>query len=260
VCKSDLERVCQKILKQESQELQQKCQTTVIEERDTYWGRNGIFIRFMKRHVGELRNKRVIEFGGANSLFLLALAKWEDAVVSSVDYSETGTEKLESLFEANNCSVNAVCADMFAWDPDNKAYNIVVHWGLLEHFTDPIPVLQVCRRALAADGKVVFTMPNMEAWGAALWRRWSPEDWKLHIYHTDKTVEEACKSSDLQLVKKFFWGRPMIQRTFWEQTGLLPKTMTVVQRSINLVNKVVPFYQYGSRQLSMERGFVAECC
>ena len=230
----------------------------VIEKGDTYWGSNGVFLRVMKRHLGDINSSRIIEFGGANSLFLLALTKWENADVSAVDYSETGVEKLRSLFEANNCSINAVCADMFAWNPGENGYDLVLHWGLLEHFTDPVPVLRVCQSALAPAGKVVFSMPNMEAWGSTLWRRWSPENWALHIYHSDNVVENACASAGLQLIKKFYWGRPMLQRTLWERTGFLPKTVSIIQRSINLVNKIVPIYQYGSRWMSMERGFVAQ--
>lgn len=236
----------------------QSSRTMVIKEDDTYWGRNGIFMRVMRRQLGEISGNRVVEFGGANSTFLLALAKWADAFVTAVDYSEPGIEKLEELFEINACSVNAVCADMFLWEPGNTKYDLVVHWGLLEHFKDPLPVLEVCKNSLASDGNLVFTMPNMKAWGAALWRRWSPKNYAMHIYHSDKSIDVACEAAGLIVTKRFFWGRPMLQRTRWEHDGLLPRAVTFFQRSFNLANRFVPYYQYGSHSFSMERGFVVK--
>jgi 2-polyprenyl-3-methyl-5-hydroxy-6-metoxy-1,4-benzoquinol methylase len=235
----------------------QSAQPLHLNERDVYWGRHGVFVRVLRRQVGSLQGKRIVELGGAGSRFLLAAAKWEGAHVTAVDYSVPGLDRLKALFEANQCSVATVCADLFAWQAPPADAEVVFHWGLLEHFPDPVPLMQLSARLLKPGGAVVFSMPNMRAIGAGLWRLWSPQSWAQHLYHSDEAVDHACRAAGLHMVRRFYWGPIMLQHGPWERTGLLPSVMTVLQRTCNLVNRLTLVYAHGTSRLSRHRGFVA---
>jgi 2-polyprenyl-3-methyl-5-hydroxy-6-metoxy-1,4-benzoquinol methylase len=229
----------------------------VVPERHHLWGRRGSFIRVMRRHVPRLDGLSVVELGGASSHFLLALAKWCDARATAIDFSAAGLDQLADLFRANGLVVDAVLGDIFEWNP-GRTFDLVVHWGLLEHFARPASVLAVCRGLLAPGGRVVFTMPNMAALGAALWKAWSPKNWATHIYHDDDTVRRACDEAGLVLRDRFHWGAPLIRMDSYERSGVGPSVAGVLQRLVNLPNHVVPCYHLGHALVSQSRGFVAE--
>jgi 2-polyprenyl-3-methyl-5-hydroxy-6-metoxy-1,4-benzoquinol methylase len=235
----------------------QSAQPLHLNERDVYWGRHGVFVRVLRRQVGSLQGKRVVELGGAGSRFLLAAAKWEGARVTAVDYSEPGLERLRTMFEANECSVETIWADMFTVNGLQGTSDVVFHWGLLEHFPDPVPLMQLSARLLKPGGAVVFSMPNMRAIGATLWQRWSPQSWARHVYHSDAAVNSACGAAGLHRVQCFYWGPLLLQQGPWERTGVLPTVMTVLQRACNLVNRLTYVYAHGDSRLSLHRGFLA---
>src|SRR5207249_2403070 len=107
----------------------------------------------------------VVELGGAGSYFLLALAKWERARATAVDYSPPGSALTREIFAANHEAVRTICEDIFEWQPAEK-FDAVLHFGLIEHFADPEPLLRKSAELLKDGGQLVFTMPNMQAWGA----------------------------------------------------------------------------------------------
>ena len=221
-----------------------------------FYGRNGIFLRTLRRHVPGLHGRSILEVGGARSRFLLALAKYEAARVTALDYSAVGIRQTRELFAENGCEVEAVHADFLAWDPGDVRYDLVVHWGVLEHFADPAPMLARCAALLAAGGKVVFTMPNLESIGARWWRRWSPENFSRHILHTDARIDEAAATAGLEVVSRFHWGPPLFRITAWERNGVPQFFLTSAQAAALAVDGIVPCWHLGHRSLSSHRGFV----
>jgi 2-polyprenyl-3-methyl-5-hydroxy-6-metoxy-1,4-benzoquinol methylase len=223
---------------------------------DKMWGPSGSFLRLMKHYAGNLENLNILELGGAGSYHGLALAQWGHSTVTLLDYSAVGLAKTKEVYEKNNCSVTTIQADFFNWKPKGEKYDVVVHWGVLEHFQDPSTVLSLCADLIKPGGKIIFTMPNMEAWGSTLWRKWSPEDWERHIYHSDKDIQEACKQTGLELQEIFYWGAPLIQITTWEKRGILQTFVRIKQRAFSLLGKLIPIYHRGTKRISMHRGFV----
>lgn len=229
-----------------------------ISERDPRFGRNGLFLRIMRRYMSNLSQRSVIELGGACSYRSLALTKWCDANVTLVDYSPVGIARTNEIFSSNGCSAETILEDFFMWDYGRRKFDLVMHFGLIEHLSSPDRLLQICADLLAPRGIVIFSMPNMEAWGASLWRRWSPTDWSKHIHHTDADMEAACTSAGMVLTSQFHWGPPMLQMAVWEYPGLLPQAFTLAQRGLNLIGRAFPVYDNGWRRISMFRGFVAD--
>lgn len=220
----------------------------IISDRDPVLGRNGWRVRALP----DLRGKRVAELGGGGSYFLVGIAK-QGALVTAVDYSEVGIELTKKIFAANRVVGDAICADVFNWHPAVR-FDAVLHFGLIEHFEDPVPLLRVCDALLAKEGQVIFVMPNMEAWGARFWRAYSPANWSVHVFHSDERMRAACEAAGLKLTRTFHFGWPLIQIAPWESDRPILRLLSFIQRLTNIAS---PLYRYGTRSISCYRGFVA---
>jgi 2-polyprenyl-3-methyl-5-hydroxy-6-metoxy-1,4-benzoquinol methylase len=223
---------------------------------DQMWGPNGSFLRLIKRYTGNLKNLKILELGGAGSYHCLSLAKWGNAEITLIDYSAIGLEKTEAIYAKNGCPIKTIQADFFTWNPGEEKFDLIVHWGVLEHFQDPYSILQLCSECVKPGGQVIFTMPNMEAWGSKLWKKWSPLDWERHIFHSDPQIIEAARRAGLKFQEVFYWGTPLIQITAWEKTGGIQSGIRIIQRAFSLLGKLIPIYHHGTRKISMHRGFV----
>lgn len=219
-------------------------------------GRNGAFLRLLRKHAGALlHGVRAIEIGGGGSARLMALARWEDCEVTALDYSPAGIAAVQRLASVNGVTVKCVLADMFTYKPE-RPFDLVTHWGLLEHFERPEEVMAVSARLVRPGGVIAFGMPNMAAWGASLWRTRNPENWNLHIFHSDDVVREACASAGLELRTVFHWGVPMIKAN-WDSTEPWSRPMGWAQLGMYGVAKFLPVFQWGNAKLSAERAFIA---
>jgi 2-polyprenyl-3-methyl-5-hydroxy-6-metoxy-1,4-benzoquinol methylase len=229
-----------------------------IKEWHPYFGRRGIFLRTMRAHLGELRGLRVLDVGGGGANYsLLALAKWGGMAASAIDYSPVALRVLRRTFSANDQDVLSYLGDFLTRDPAGQEFDLVAHWGVLEHFLDPTPLLAACRRWLSPTGRLVFSMPNMKAYAARLWRELSPENWKVHVLHEDDVLERSCAKAGLKLVDSFYFGFPALKMADPERWGgFAPKLLTLGQRALNATAFIYP-YAGGSEKLSSQRGFVA---
>lgn len=231
---------------------------TTLNEDDFHAGRNGLFIKLIQRHLGDIRRKSVVEFGGGgNNTRLLALAKWLQADVTALDFSEEGLRVVARLFESNQCNAHFVSADLTSWVPEDR-FDFVVHWGVLEHFIDPRPLLAKSAAALAPGGALMFSMPNMEALAAGLWKRWSPNNWANHILHTDDLIVHTLSELGLADVRAFHFGIPAVKMDNWERRTPVQYPFDLLQKLGSASARLLPvFHRWGHRSLSMERGFFA---
>ncbi|TEB09528.1 class I SAM-dependent methyltransferase [Pelotomaculum propionicicum] len=228
-----------------------------ISERHFFYGKNGIFLRSIRRHNIKLNSKSILEVGGAGSYFLLALSKWGNSDVTAIDYSPVGLEKTREVFTLNDCLVKTIQSDFLSWDNEGKQYDILVHWGVLEHFENTVPIFTKCQQLLKPNGILVFAMPNMMAYGAYFWAKWAPDNWGKHIFHSDDTIKSACSLAGLKLDKVFYWGYPLLQISLWEKKGLLQTAVSLLNLSLIVLGAILPIYHFGHRKISVYRGFIA---
>ena len=219
-------------------------------------GANGYFLRAVERYTGSLTGKSVVELGGALSNRLLAMAKWRNVQATAIDYSRVGLASSQKMFENNGCSIELICGDFFDRSLTAKQFDVVTHWGVLEHQIDPQPLIRRSIELAKPGGHVIFTMPQMLGPGAWLWRHWSPESWKLHILHRDDSISQAFADCGLSC-KRIFFGAPFIQIEPCETKGVLSRVASFSQFWIRQFGRfrILPFDR-GLPYLSENRGFV----
>ncbi|MFH0910027.1 MAG: class I SAM-dependent methyltransferase [Planctomycetota bacterium] len=105
-----------------------------LSEKDSRYGRNGVFRRAMERRLGALAGKTLLEIGGGGpNYMLLSLVKWAGARATVIDYSQPGLELLSRLFERNGCAVEVLLGDALLHDFRERRFDIVTHFGVIEH-------------------------------------------------------------------------------------------------------------------------------
>ena len=76
-----------------------------------------------------------------------------------LDYAEDGVKRAKvSLRKAGlHCTIHQ--GDLKTFEPPRK-YDLVVSYGLIEHFTNPLSILKAHKRFCAPNGRVAITVPN----------------------------------------------------------------------------------------------------
>jgi SAM-dependent methyltransferase len=224
---------------------------------DPQFGRDGAFMRMIRGQVGHLAGQRVLEVGAGGANYrLLALNRWAGAHVTGVDCSGVGIELLTKLFRINSADVDVVLGDVLHIVLPRADFDLVVHWGVLEHFSDPVPILRACSAALRPGGRVLFSMPNMEAWAAWGWAHFSPQNWSKHILHDEVALRRACAAADLEFERGFYFGGVAVQMAAWERRGVVPALLGSTQRAVRYASRRLGV-TIDSRRLSQHRGVLA---
>ena len=219
-------------------------------------GPRGFFLKAMDRHAGPLSGKTVLELGGCMSQRLVAFVKYRNMKATAVDYAPETVKKSRDFFAANKCEVQLICADFFAPQIAGR-FDLVTHWGVLEHQIDPMSLIQRSVELCSAEGKVVLAMPQMRGPGAWLWKHLSPGNWSKHIYHSDKVIFQ-CFNQLGWTCTPIFWGPPLIHMMPSDSNGKLEWLLEKAQNffSYYLAKAGAP-YQYGLPLISENRGFMA---
>lgn len=226
-----------------------------LRQRD--YGADGVFLRAMGANVPEIwRGASVCELGGGGSEFLVDLALHKGARVCAIDYSPKAIEITRQRFGELSIAADVIEADIFNLAAYYGKFDAVIHWGLLEHFSDPAPVLQVSHDLLRPGGHLVFSMPNMAAAGARLWKRHAPENYSAHIYHSNAEVDSAAISVGLQPQRNFWFGPPLFRMAPAETRSVTSVVADVAHAGALLVGTAFPgLYASGTSSVAANRGF-----
>lgn len=229
-----------------------------IKDNDQILGKNGAFLKTLEKRFEIKNSSSVLELGGACSSYLCSLAKYKNANASVIDYSQVGLSKTKKLFELNGCEVDIFNGDLSNHDFGNKKFDYIVHWGLIEHFKNPIDIFTLSANLLDSSGATIFTMPNMEAYGVNLWKKYDTDDYNTHIFHSDEFIHQLASASGLKVHSIYYWGPPLyFNAGYWFQDrSFLKHLINFFIRCLSLVSRVLPIFNLGHRKVSAHRAFI----
>lgn len=231
---------------------------SVIEESDNILGRNGAFIQTLEQRLQIPDQASFLELGGACSFYLCSLAKFKKAEASVIDYSNVGLSHTNSFFELNGCNVDVHQGDIFTHNFNEQKFDYIVHWGLIEHFNDPSKIFELSHKLLNKSGATIFTMPNMEAIGVSLWKKYDTDDYNAHIFHSDEYIHQLAEDSGFEVHSIYHWGPPILFNAgYWfREQSTLKHIINFFVRCLNVVSKFLPLYKIGHKKFSAHRAFI----
>jgi 2-polyprenyl-3-methyl-5-hydroxy-6-metoxy-1,4-benzoquinol methylase len=229
-----------------------------INPNDQILGENGAFIKTLESNFSLKQGSSTLELGGACSAYLCCLAKFRSMDASIIDYSKIGLGYSDKLFNINNCNLDTHHGDIFDYDFGEKKFDYIVHWGLIEHFKNPIEIFELSHKLLNKSGATFFTMPNMEAIGTSLWRKYDTDDFNTHIFHSDEYIHKLAQDSGFEVHSIYHWGPPILFNAgYWfKEQSLLRPIINFFIRCLSVVSKFLPLYRIGHRKWSAHRAFI----
>lgn len=130
----------------------------------------------------ETHGATLLEVGCGQSAWLPVLAEEFGFDVSGLDYSDLGCEKARQLLQRARTPARIVCANLFSPPPDlTAAFDVVVSFGVVEHFDDTVAALSALTRFLRAGGRIITLIPNLRGIYGLLQRAVNRPVYDMHV-------------------------------------------------------------------------------
>jgi SAM-dependent methyltransferase len=173
----------------------------------------------------DMENKRILEIGAGDSVWLPYLAKgFPSSQFVGVDYSESGCALLSERTRMVNDNVEVVHEDMFVENSRlHDSFDIVISFGVVEHFDDLGFVLAAKKRYLKSGGVMFTLIPNLAGILGRLVRIWNREVYDKHNPHDRCSFLRGHKQAGLNVISSGYLGSSnfgVLSSCFPERRGL----------------------------------------
>ncbi|MEI6884747.1 MAG: class I SAM-dependent methyltransferase [Bacteroidota bacterium] len=132
------------------------------------------------RHLPAVKGLTALEIGGGRGEYLLYMARRFGYEAYSLDYSSAGNEQTKETFSKAGIDVQLYERDLFADNSDLPLFDIVFSLGFLEHFDDPIPVIDSHLKLLKTGGILLIGVPNYSGVYHWVLKRLAPSMFTTH--------------------------------------------------------------------------------
>lgn len=187
--------------------------------------RSNIVIAQMLESIG-LSGKNVLEIGAGDSQWLPYLArKYPESRFAGLDYTEDGCKRLaERADKKANISIDIYHQDMFRADPSlHNQFDVVISFGVIEHFTDLAEALHAKQRFLNDQGVIFSLIPNLAGSIGFLAKRFNRDVFEMHNPHDWASFVDGHQRAGLSVVAGGYLGSTnygVLSSCFPEQKGL----------------------------------------
>ena len=189
---------------------------------------NYVFGDILAKLIAEKKIKTAIELGGFPGYYAAYLKKYQHLDTTLFDYY-IHPGLIDRLLEKNGLKpgdINIVEADLFTYHPD-KLYDMVLSFGLIEHFNDTRSIIETHLQFLKPGGTLFITLPNFTGVNGWIQRKFDKENYDKHnISSMDpKQLVEYCKQLGLKDVESYYHGRFSVWLENRAQQGALVKAL-----------------------------------
>jgi SAM-dependent methyltransferase len=175
-------------------------------------------MRLLRREVSA--GMRFLELGCAPGKLLAYVARRLKAKVAGLDYSPKGIQWAKQLFATIDGDADLRCEDVFQTSFSPASFDIVYSGGLIEHFDDPLPLIEIHLKLLAPGGIALMTVPNFSGIYGRLARSCAPANLALHnpSLTTPAGLELLAKRLDAPRITVEPFGRFSLSTVAFEET------------------------------------------
>ncbi|ALA60773.1 class I SAM-dependent methyltransferase [Nitrospira moscoviensis] len=184
-----------------------------------------------------LDGKRVLEIGAGDSPWLPYFAgKYPGGRFAGLDYSQAGCERLAKRAAAlgGASSIEVHHQDLFAAHSElHGRFDLVVSFGVVEHFADLAHALAAKRRYLKDGGLMCTVIPNMAGVLGRLTRRFNRSVYDMHNPHDWESFLDGHRRAGLAVLSGGYLGSSnfgVLSSCFRERRGLAWHTYVLLTR------------------------------
>ena len=171
---------------------------------------NYVFGGILAKLIAEKNIKNAIELGGFPGYYATYLKKYQKLDTTLFDYY-IHQELINQLLEKNDLKpgdINIIEADLFNYQPE-KLYDMVLSFGLIEHFNDTKAIIETHLQFLKLGGVLFITLPNFKSVNGWVQRNFDKENYDKHnINSMDlQLLKDSCKQLGLKDIEAYYHGR-----------------------------------------------------
>jgi trans-aconitate methyltransferase len=205
---------------------------------------NYVFGDILATLIAEKNIKNAIELGGFPGYYATYLKKYQKLDTTLFDYY-IHQELINQLLEKNGLKpgdINIIEADLFKYQPE-KLYDMVLSFGLIEHFNDTKAIIESHLQFLKPGGVLFITLPNFKSVNGWVQRNFDKENYDKHnINSMDlQLLKDSCKQLGLKEIESYYHGR----FTVWlenksEQSKVAKAIVKAIWFAGKIATRIVP--------------------
>jgi 2-polyprenyl-3-methyl-5-hydroxy-6-metoxy-1,4-benzoquinol methylase len=193
-----------------------------------------------------LDRKNVLEIGAGDSYWLPYFAKQHPSSrFTGMDFSQAGCDKLAKRVAAFSLSNVDICQqDMFSMESDLQGkFDLVMSFGVVEHFTDLSNVLMSKCLYLKDEGYMFSVIPNMAGLIGSLTKLFNREIYNAHNPHDLTSFLKCHHKAGLTIISGGYLGSTnfgVLSSCFEKKAGLSWQAyvfLTRLSKAIFLIEK-----------------------
>jgi SAM-dependent methyltransferase len=140
--------------------------------------------RIIRKTVGGLRDKTMMEIGCAPGFTLVDFQRRFGIIPSGIEYTKSGFTLTRKLFRRRGIPAESVVQeDIFSdsfLESNRSRFDIVASFGLIEHYDDPRKLIRRHVDLLKASGLLILMIPNLRKMNGAIQNFFDPKVLSLH--------------------------------------------------------------------------------
>jgi SAM-dependent methyltransferase len=154
----------------------------------------------------------VFEFGCGNSRWLPFFAKYYGLRASGVDYSKKGCELAEIRLKDEGITDYKIHEGDFFKFKTKEGFNIVMSFGVVEHFSDMSQLIKLFSKILCDDGLMITMIPKFSGFWGKIYKAVAYDIYKIHNCATMDDLIKAHDSLDVLCAVDIlpFYTNPLI--------------------------------------------------
>ncbi len=147
------------------------------------------------------QGKKVLEIGCARSVWLPYFAKEFGFNVTGIDYSEIGCQQAMQILSNEGVKGEIVCGD-FLSPPESmsKAFDVVVSFGVLEHFKDTTACIAAFSKFLKPGGLLITNIPNLCGLNGLIQKMINRPIFDIHVPLNRNALMQAQRINGLRVI------------------------------------------------------------
>ena len=167
-------------------------------ENHYYQVLHALFVRALGAHCPP--GARLIEIGCGGSRWLPYFHRAFGYAVSGIDYTVAGVRLSQLILDKAGVNSRIVQSDLFEPPPDwIEQFDVVVSFGLVEHFKNTSQVVSAGAHYLRPGGKMITLVPTMRGLYGAAYRILRPAIYRKHVPQSRTTLARAHSDAGLSV-------------------------------------------------------------
>jgi SAM-dependent methyltransferase len=203
-----------------------------------------VFGDILAKLIADNGIKNAIELGGFPGYYSIYLKKYQNLDTTLFDYyvHDGLVKELLAVNGLKNGDINIIEADLFNYKPD-KLYDMVLSFGLIEHFSDTASIIQTHLQFLKPGGVLFITLPNFKGVNGWVQRKFDIENYNKHYIDcmNPAFLAETCEKLGLKNVESYYHGK----FTVWlenksEQSSFAKGIVKAIWVAGKVFTKIIP--------------------